>query len=391
LHRVIGQRRSTWPRSIQYISNRLLVCCTVQDSRYHERIDIAVPISKGCSCKGALSHVPRYVHPFITLDDARVTVWQKCAPGATRFQAVPAPWPLGLDEYFFAVMRTDSDEQQLWTAAQEGRVDDVRAALERAEPQLWWIRRAVAVAALNDHADVVRELLHPGDPWCMHLVMKGATTSCSMRVMEAALTFPASRQFFQDSLCVASDQGHVDMVRLLLSANAHVDGRERDDGAPISRISGTGHCSVQVLQTLLSAKADVQVRSPDTVYAAACAKRVDVVQVLADAKADIDACGGAWGSTPLCTAASDGALNMMQWLLRAKADVDKACERHGFTPVMTATAHAKSDALRLLVSAKADVNVPNSDGETPADVARRYNDDDILCILLDAKADVGRP
>ncbi len=101
--------------------------------------------------------------------------------------------------------------------------------------------------------------------------------------------------------------------------------------------------------------------------------------------------GGAWGSTPLCTATSDGALNMMQVLLRAKADVDKACERHGFTPVMVATAHAKSDALRLLVLAKADINVPNSDGETPADVARKRNDDDILCILLDAKADVGRP
>jgi ankyrin repeat protein len=251
----------------------------------------------------------------------------------------------------------------------------------------------VAVAALNDHADVVRELLHqhPDDYWCMEHAMQGATTCASIQVMEAALTFPASRQFLENSLFVACDRGHVDMVRLLLSANADVDCRESAYGAPISHISGTGHCSVQVLQTLLLAKADVQVRSPETVYVAACAGRADVVQVLAEAKADVDVRGGIIGSTPLCNATSVGARNMMQVLLHAKADVDKARERHGFTPVMVATVHAKSDALRLLVSAKADINVPNSDGETPADVARRYNDGDILCILLDAKADVGRP
>jgi hypothetical protein len=266
-------------------------------------------------------------------------------------------------------MSTESDEQQLWTAAQEGRVDDVLAALERVEPQwrLFWIRRAVAVAALNDHADVVRELLHqhPDDYWCMEHAMKGATSRGSIQVVEAALLFPASRMFLAEGMYVACDHGHVGMVQLLLSANADVDWAEGDgdgdDGncAPVRHICRTAHCNVQVLQTLLLAKAYIHEScSPsNVVYDVTRAGRADVLHVLADAKADMDARGGAWGSTPLSDAASRGAPHMMRVLLHTKADVDKASEVQGYTPVLFAIARGRSDALRLLVSAKADVNV----------------------------------
>jgi hypothetical protein len=300
---------------------------------------------------------------------------------------------------------TESASQQLWTAAQEGRADDVLAALERVEPlyKHCCIRRAVAVAAFNDHADVVRELLrrHSGDFWCMEHVMKGAASRGSLQVMEAALTFPASRMFVATGMYVACDHGHADMVRLLLSANADVDwsegGGDNGDGdendAPVRRICRTGHCNVQVLQTLLLAKAYIHEScSPSNiVYDATCTGRADVVQVLADAKADVDAHGGVWRSTPLFEASSRGALHMMRALLHAKADVDRACDLNGYTPVMIAIACGKSDALRLLVSAKADVNVPNKDGETAAAVARKYSRDDVLRILLDAKADAAQP
>jgi ankyrin repeat protein len=198
---------------------------------------------------------------------------------------------------------------------------------------------------------------------------------------------------------VACDHGHVDMVQLLLSANADVDWAEGDgdgdDGncAPVRHICRTAHCNVQVLQTLLLAKAYIHEScSPsNVVYDATRAGRADVLHVLADAKADVDARGGAWGSTPLSDAASRGALHMMRVLLHTKADVDKASEVHGYTPMLFAIARGRSDALRLLVSAKADVNVPNSDGETAADLARKYSRDDMVGLLLDAKADVGRP
>ncbi len=72
--------------------------------------------------------------------------------------------------------------------------------------------------------------------------------------------------------------------------------------------------------------------------------------------------------TPAYAAATHGgACELLQLLLQAKADVDKATTTNGSTPALSAAGKGDSDMLRVLVEAKADVDKGQTDSAvTPA-------------------------
>ena len=298
---------------------------------------------------------------------------------------------------------------RLWTAAQEGHVLYVREILGPCSrwSTLWqrpgtlkWICRAVLVAACNDHADVVRELFQhmpDDDVECFtKCAMKRATRCGSLQVVAALLPFPGSHILVQCGLCPACNHGHADAVRLLLSAKADVN-RGSDDfpgDAPLRRICGSSTCSLEILATLLSAKAEVGARDGsgprDLVCLAVSANRPDVVRALAAAKADVDARDKVHGNTPLYDAVACKSLDMVRTLVHVRANVDKVSLQHGFTPIFGALVipSAKRKTLRLLVSAKADVDLEADGLGTPAQFAADSKDVESLRILLRAKAHV---
>jgi hypothetical protein len=183
---------------------------------------------------------------------------------------------------------------------------------------------AAEVTAYNDHADAVRAIVERC-PHTLEKAMRRAAEGGSLRAIEALVPFTANHPAtLGRALRVAGIRGETAAARLLLSAIVEVDDTTFHS-SPILQHVISSSCCVETIKTLLSAKAAVNSGGVHTnVYLAASARRADVIQVLVDAKADVDECATPGGLSPLSKATSDGALDVMQVLVDAKADVDRA-------------------------------------------------------------------
>jgi hypothetical protein len=284
-------------------------------------------------------------------------------------------------------------QRDLWTAAQEGRAEDVRAILTTHGP--FPVYTALVVAACNDHADAVRALLvsASGLPDVSHLaiVMQTAAKHGSVSVMQLALTFPASQTYFRRILREAANHDQPDVVRLLASTPGAVD-----HGTRVLRriLAASDGPSADVVRELVAAKADMNALGEQRDALHLCLSgsgRADVVRVLLEAKASANAHSGRCGETPLCQAARNEHADVsIPLLLDFKADVNMATLQDGRTPTILAVCAwpPKLASLRLLVSAKADVNRADYQGMTPVQWAARQDDIGAMRILIEAKADV---
>jgi hypothetical protein len=90
---------------------------------------------------------------------------------------------------------------------------------------------------------------------------------------------------------------------------------------------------------------------------------VEVVRTLLAAKADVNARDGVVGETALMVASSYGHVEVVQALLAAKADVNVKAA-NGDTALMMASKQGQLEVVRVLLIAKADVNAKTADGQT---------------------------
>ncbi len=196
------------------------------------------------------------------------------------------------------------------------------------------------------------------------------------------------------ALIEASEEGRVEVVRLLLAAGAGVDAQDdEDEVTALIEASRWGHPAV--VEVLLGAGADVEAHTrngPTALMAASEEGRVEIVRRLLAAGADVDA-RDANHETALFTASRAGEPDVVEVLLAAGAAVD-ARDRHGTTPLIEASwGHnyaIRTDAVRALLAAGADVNARDQWGRTALSMASGSptNRTDIVRALLAAGADV---
>jgi hypothetical protein len=152
------------------------------------------------------------------------------------------------------------------------------------------------------------------------------------------------------TLCWASEENHESIVKMLLSAGADPNVKDRNGNTSLHRASDKGHASV--VKALLSAGADPNIKNDD-------------------------------GSTPLHAASTHSRDSVAQMLLCAGADPN-ARDCCGEVPLHWASILGCEAGVTVLLSAGADPTVENNDGVTPDGIALGGRIKDRLRIPFDA-------
>jgi ankyrin repeat protein len=196
----------------------------------------------------------------------------------------------------------------------------------------------------------------------------------------------------------AAQNGHVNVVDLLIAAGANVNATRPGDGAtPLYIACGRGN--VVMVERLIAAGADVNMARVDgftPLHKAAQQGHTGVVSVLLETPGvDLNAApvDGTFALfTPLFLAAHDNRLDVVKLLIAAGADVNKA-RAIGWTPLHIAAQIGHAGVVSMLIETPGvDPNAAPADGGdagiTPLFIAAQNNRLYVVALLIDAGADV---
>ena len=148
--------------------------------------------------------------------------------------------------------------------------------------------------------------------------------------------------------------------------------------------------SVDVVRLLLDKGADVNAKCKDgrtpLLFASDHSVSVDVMHLLLNKGADVNA-KDKYGYTALMNVAGHGLTEIVQLLLDKGADINVK-NNVGLTPLMEASHYGYVDTVRLLLDKGAEVNAKDNAGSTALMAAAGMGHADIVTLLLDKKANV---
>ncbi len=188
------------------------------------------------------------------------------------------------------------------------------------------------------------------------------------------------------ALLLATAQGHIELVELLLDKGADVNAKDKDGLTSLMVSISNG--SIEIVQLLLARGADVNLIDDEGTTAlirAAQKGNSKIVQLLLDNNANVNAQNNK-GTTALIAAAHQKK-GIVKLLLGYKADVNTT-DKSGNTALMRAINLGTIDTVRVLLEKGASVNVQNNEGLTAIMFAAVKGDALILQLLLDYHADV---
>jgi ankyrin repeat protein len=253
--------------------------------------------------------------------------------------------------------------------------------------------------------DPLKQAIRTGNAWAVELILDKTG-----RTLE-------DDEKTRDHLQSAADEGHTDLVRLMLKRgvapyeeedpefsnalvkaieNSHPDvvsvllpyyqddsetAREARKAALEAAAAEAG--SVEDMEAILQAEKDAQQRTAlasSALVSAAEAGSSEKLAHLISRGADVNALND-YGKLPLAAATGKNSLDAMGVLLRNKADPNKRFYR-GRTSLHTAAKEGLLDAAKLLFASKARLNVVDSDGVTPLAEAASSGHRDIVQLLL---------
>eukprot|EP00656_Telonema_subtile_P056239 TRINITY_DN8945_c0_g2_i1.p2 TRINITY_DN8945_c0_g2~~TRINITY_DN8945_c0_g2_i1.p2 ORF type:complete len:403 (-),score=132.05 TRINITY_DN8945_c0_g2_i1:2420-3628(-) len=177
--------------------------------------------------------------------------------------------------------------------------------------------------------------------------LKADTSAVQLVCDYAAERLNESDESQQTVLHRAANEGHLDVVKLLLKHKANTDVRDYYLSTPLHRASYNGHH--KIAEELLDYKAPVDARNMSRstpLHLAAYTGHKKVVQALLRGEAAVEAQDESQ-STALHIAARFGHYKVLQKLLDADADVN-ARAGFGHTPLFKATQHEHSAVVTVL-------------------------------------------
>ena len=190
-------------------------------------------------------------------------------------------------------------------------------------------------------------------------------------------------------LVFASEKGKLPMVKMLVEAGASVCARDHMGRTCFWMAAAFGH--TETARYLVRLKGvDVDAEADDgltAVLAAAQENHPDVMKVLIDAGADIEARDNSDGRTPLHVVSQRGHIRAVEVLIRAGAGV--CYTNDGNTCLVLAAGNGHTETVRtLLYTPEMDVNQSNTLGFTPLHLAVLKKHSNVVQVLINAGADI---
>ncbi len=184
--------------------------------------------------------------------------------------------------------------------------------------------------------------------------------------------YTLGRMEFSADLYNASNSGNIAKVTEILKyASNIVDGRDSSYSGATALFAASQSGRVDVVKLLLAANANVNL--PDNegktpLYAASERMHLPVVKLLISANANVNLSTND-GKTPLSVAATKGNLDITSALIAAGANVN-VIDTDGKTPlIITANQNGNIEVTKALLAAQANVNKSDNYGATPLRVA----------------------
>ncbi|RLN88039.1 hypothetical protein BBJ28_00022566 [Nothophytophthora sp. Chile5] len=208
----------------------------------------------------------------------------------------------------------------------------------------------------------------------MQTLIKSARTG-SVQSVKQALEFSIDVDALSSdqwtALMAASEEGHTDVVELLLTNKASVDTQLPNGATALNIACFNGQ--VGAVRALLASGAAIELADDlgfTALMVASQKGHTDVVELLLANKASIDA-QGPNGATALKIACQNGQVGVVRALLASSAAIELATDQ-GFTALMSASEEGHTDVVELLLANKASVDTQLSDGATALNIACQH-------------------
>ncbi|KAJ3039400.1 hypothetical protein HDV00_012276 [Rhizophlyctis rosea] len=205
----------------------------------------------------------------------------------------------------------------LESAAEHGHVDVIQLALENIGDTtdalgVSWMKRAIRLAALNGHVEIVHTLLQQAS--CLaEEALTSAAEGGHIEVVKTALKAGADVHYRDDqAIRMAAGNGDAEVFRLLLASGANAQA-----GSVSAFTLGCGGGFIEIVNSVLDAGVDLGLHGGFALGFASSCGQVDVVKLLLAAGVDVHA----RRDFALRHAVKDGQVEVVKALLEAGGDV----------------------------------------------------------------------
>ena len=200
------------------------------------------------------------------------------------------------------------------------------------------------------------------------------------------------------ALMGASVDGHLEIVKYLISTGADVNAKN-DDGWTALIFASTTKGHLEIVKYLISKDADINAKRDKglTALMVASSGKLEIVKALVEGKggllsvfskgADVNAKDDN-GETALMRACANGKLEIVKYLISKGADVNAKITvgpHKGLTALIGASMRGHLEVVKYLVSKGADVNAKSDSGMTALNVAKTNAIKEVLRNARDKK------
>ncbi|KAI1015459.1 hypothetical protein LB504_010921 [Fusarium proliferatum] len=184
----------------------------------------------------------------------------------------------------------------------------------------------------------------------------------------------------------AANNGHFDVVEILLENGANIDLSDCWLFTPLSRVCVSGHTTIAEILLQNHAQVDPKNHQERTPLSHAAEHgNTAIVQLLLDHNADVDS-KDKWGQTPLLIAVGEGHVDIVHLLLANGADVNWK-DTDKLTPLLYAVLEGHATIVQLLLDNNAAVDLEDIYSRTPLQMAAILRHEAIVQLLLEYGAD----